>query len=97
VIIDANDGSLSVLDHDLEILHTSDSWSGIVRYLLDKRRIAEHRRTTKETDIYVKVDLDGTGKSTINTGIPFFDHMLEQISRHGFIDLEINCTGDLHI
>lgn len=97
VIVDANDGSLSVLDHDLEILHTSDSWSGIVRYLLNKRRIAERRRTTKETDIYVKVDLDGTGKSTINTGIPFFDHMLEQISRHGFIDLEINCTGDLHI
>ncbi|HAC15356.1 MAG TPA: imidazoleglycerol-phosphate dehydratase HisB [Bacteroidetes bacterium] len=97
VIVDANDVSLSVLDHDLEILHTSDDWAGIVRYLLDKRRIAERRRTTKETDIYVKVDLDGTGKSSIQTGIPFFDHMLEQISRHGFIDLEITCSGDLHI
>jgi imidazoleglycerol-phosphate dehydratase/histidinol-phosphatase len=97
VIVDSNDVSLSVLDHDLEILHTSDNWSGIVRYLLDKRRVANRKRTTKETDIYVKVDLDGTGKSTINTGIPFFDHMLEQISRHGFIDIEISCTGDLHI
>lgn len=54
-------------------------------------------RKTKETDISVSVNLDGTGKSDIQTGIGFFDHMLEQLSRHSLIDMNICCNGDLHI
>jgi imidazoleglycerol-phosphate dehydratase len=60
-------------------------------------RRASIRRDTKETKIGVSVDLDGTGKARISTGIGFFDHMLEQIARHGTIDLEIAAEGDLHI
>jgi imidazoleglycerol-phosphate dehydratase len=57
----------------------------------------EKRRTTKETDISVKLDVNGTGKSSINTGVGFFDHMLESFSKHALIDLEVSCKGDTHI
>jgi imidazoleglycerol-phosphate dehydratase len=60
-------------------------------------RVAEVRRDTKETQIRVRVDLDGSGAATLSTGIGFFDHMLDQIARHGLIDLEIEAHGDLHI
>ena len=60
-------------------------------------RIAEVRRDTQETKIRVRVDLDGTGQSKLATGIGFFDHMLDQIARHGLIDLEVEAEGDLHI
>ncbi len=60
-------------------------------------RRATIRRDTKETKIGVKVDLDGSGAARISTGIGFFDHMLEQIARHGTIDLDIDAKGDLHI
>ena len=60
-------------------------------------RVAEVSRNTAETRITVKVNLDGTGKSHLATGIGFFDHMLDQIARHGMIDLEIQAHGDLHI
>ena len=59
--------------------------------------IAEVRRDTKETQIRVRVDLDGTGRASLATGIGFFDHMLDQIARHGLIDLDIAAQGDLHI
>ena len=64
---------------------------------MSSERIAEVRRDTKETQIRVRVNLDGTGQATLNTGIGFFDHMLDQIARHGLVDLEVECTGDLHI
>lgn len=60
-------------------------------------RIAEVARNTAETKITVRVNLDGTGKAALATGIGFFDHMLDQIARHGLIDLDIQADGDLHI
>ena len=60
-------------------------------------RTAEVSRNTAETKIVVKLNLDGTGHSNLSTGIGFFDHMLDQIARHGLIDLDIQCQGDLHI
>ena len=60
-------------------------------------RIAEVSRSTAETKITVKLNLDGTGQANLSTGIGFFDHMLDQIARHGLIDLDIQCVGDLHI
>ena len=57
----------------------------------------EKRRTTKETDIAVSLEINGTGKSSINTGVGFFDHMLESFAKHALIDLEITCNGDTHI
>ena len=60
-------------------------------------RTATARRTTKETDIEVSIDLDGSGTATVSTGLPFFDHMLDQLGRHGGFDLTIAATGDLHV
>ena len=62
-----------------------------------KGRRAEVERVTKETSIRVAINLDGTGKAKIATGVGFLDHMLDQLARHGLIDLEIRCTGDTHI
>ena len=60
-------------------------------------RSAEITRNTNETQIRVAIDLDGTGRQKLNTGVPFLDHMLDQIARHGLIDLEVEAVGDLHI
>jgi len=60
-------------------------------------RTAEIKRTTKETDISVKINLDGSGKSNIDTGIGFFDHMLTALSKHSGIDMDITCKGDLNV
>jgi imidazoleglycerol-phosphate dehydratase len=60
-------------------------------------RTADITRNTNETQIRVAINLDGTGKQTLNTGVPFLDHMLDQIARHGLIDLDIHAVGDLHI
>ena len=60
-------------------------------------RVAEVTRNTRETRITVRINLDGTGASKLATGIGFFDHMLDQIARHGLIDLDVACEGDLHI
>lgn len=60
-------------------------------------RTAEVQRNTAETRVHVRVNLDGTGQARLNSGIGFLDHMLDQIARHGLIDLEVECAGDLHI
>ena len=72
-------------------------WDEIYRFLKLGLRTVVHERNTKETKIKIALNLDGTGLATINTGIGFFDHMLEQIARHGGLDLTIHCDGDLHI
>ncbi|MDR0934607.1 MAG: imidazoleglycerol-phosphate dehydratase HisB [Burkholderiaceae bacterium] len=64
---------------------------------MSAQRIAEVSRNTKETRISVAVNLDGTGQSDLVTGVPFLDHMLDQIARHGMVDLTVNASGDLHI
>ena len=74
-----------------------NNWLTIEKQLLGKNRIAEVHRKTSETDIRVRVDLDDSSKSTIHTGIGFFDHMLDQIATHGGINLQIAVSGDLHI
>ncbi|MCX2739202.1 bifunctional histidinol-phosphatase/imidazoleglycerol-phosphate dehydratase HisB [Pontibacter anaerobius] len=79
-------------------LSTTD-WDDIYTYLKQQRagRTATVRRSTSETDIKVEVNLDGTGKMSISTGIGFFDHMLEQVGKHAKIDLNVEVKGDLHI
>lgn len=72
-------------------------WDDIYRFLRLPERVGEIYRKTSETDIHVKVNLDGTGKCEIHTGLPFFDHMLEQLGKHGGADLTIEVKGDLHI
>jgi imidazoleglycerol-phosphate dehydratase/histidinol-phosphatase len=74
----------------------TDSWKKVYETVKQKR-IASTNRATKETNISVEVNLDGTGKANIQTGLGFFDHMLEQIARHSLIDLQIEAKGDLHI
>lgn len=75
----------------------SNNWEDVYRYLKLKERIVVEKRTTNETDIKIEINLDGSGKSSINTGIKFFDHMLDQVARHGKIDLSINVNGDLSV
>ncbi|MBQ0104383.1 MAG: bifunctional histidinol-phosphatase/imidazoleglycerol-phosphate dehydratase HisB [Prevotellaceae bacterium] len=74
-----------------------DGWDKIAQIVYAGQRTAEVSRTTKETDIRISLNLDGTGKSHISTGLGFFDHMLEQISKHGSIDLDIDVKGDLNV
>jgi imidazoleglycerol-phosphate dehydratase/histidinol-phosphatase len=77
-------------------LQTTD-WKTIYEFLKLEERSASISRKTNETDIYINLNLDGTGKSKIETGIAFFDHMLDQIARHGQMDLEILVKGDLEV
>lgn len=72
-------------------------WAGIAHALVDRPRIAQVRRDTRETRIRVQVDLDRPAEPRISTGLGFFDHMLEQIGKHGGFALELECQGDLHI
>lgn len=84
------------VDESVVALETSD-WQAVYEFLKLRERTGEHHRKTSETDIFIKLNLDGKGKSDIATGLPFFDHMLDQIARHGHIDLTIQAKGDLHI
>lgn len=73
------------------------TWDKISEILFAGERIAEVKRTTKETDIHVRMNLDGKGACDISTGLGFFDHMLEQIGKHGMIDLTVHTKGDLEV
>jgi imidazoleglycerol-phosphate dehydratase / histidinol-phosphatase len=92
-------GEISVKKEELNpyiALETSD-WQKIYEFLKLENRVASIVRKTNETDISIQINLDGTGKSKIDTGIAFFDHMLDQIARHGQMDLEILVKGDLQV
>lgn len=79
------------------LLDENTNWDKIAELIFAGERIATVMRKTKETDIYVSINLDGTGKCSISTGLGFFDHMLEQIGKHSGSDLEIRVKGDLHV
>lgn len=98
-LTDDDEVSKSLLAQHPEIspvLITKD-WDRVSEYLFAGERTAKVKRTTKETDIDVYVNLDGKGKTDISTGLGFFDHMLEQIGKHSGIDLSINVKGDLNV
>ena len=94
-----NLGSKSIVlgkEHD-EAFFVAKHWNDIYRYLRLPDRIGKVVRKTNETDIKIEVNLDGSGKTQITTGLAFFDHMLDQIGRHAGIDLKINVQGDLNV
>ena len=97
---DENLGADEILENDdLEnvIALKTTSWKAIYEFLKLENRTSEIIRNTNETKIHIKLNLDGTGKSNIDTGISFFDHMLDQIAKHGQMDLEIKVDGDLEV
>lgn len=79
------------------LVHVTQDWSSIYLFLKDGLRSVKHERNTKETQITIEVNLNGTGKADIKTGLGFFDHMLDQIARHGGMDLKIRVVGDLQV
>ena len=92
-----NNPNFPLEDEANENIHTVDGWDEIYKIVLTPERKVSHRRSTKETDIVVELNLDGKGLAEISTGLSFFDHMLEQIARHGSIDLKVKAEGDLHV
>ncbi|MGX7666475.1 bifunctional histidinol-phosphatase/imidazoleglycerol-phosphate dehydratase HisB [Flavobacterium pedocola] len=93
----SNEISYSADELATDVVLTTTSWKSIYEFLKLEERSAAVSRKTNETDIMITVNLDGTGKSKIDTGLAFFDHMLDQIARHGQIDLDIQVKGDLQV
>ena len=89
--------SIFIGENNNQATLSSTNWNEIYQYLKSKPRKAQISRKTKETDINIELNLDGNGKGQFDTGIGFFDHMLEQISKHGNIDLKVEVKGDLEI
>ena len=95
-----NLGSKSILYGGLKSVEAelcTEDWDEIYEYLVFPQRKASVQRKTSETDILIELNLDGNGKSVINTGLGFFDHMLEQIAKHGQCDLSVKVNGDLNV
>ena len=82
---------------DFPIALNTTSWKAIYNFLKLKQRVVFYERKTNETDIRLQLNLDGIGKSNINTGIPFFNHMIDQLARHGGIDIKLTVVGDLEV
>ncbi len=96
-VVSGPGGKLILRNEQNDPESTFDTWNDLTVHLTGGHRAATHQRKTGETDISVNINLDGTGSSDISTGIPFYDHMLDQIARHGYMDLQITCRGDLEI
>jgi imidazoleglycerol phosphate dehydratase HisB len=86
-----------IFETDGLAIEEKSDWSSLVDAILFPTRTASLERKTKETEIAIRINLDGTGKSHVTTGLHFFDHMLDQIARHGLIDLDLTCKGDLEV
>lgn len=97
----ANDTALGAEESSPEaqnaIVFSTTAWKEIYTYLKLQPRKTSYQRKTNETQINIEISLEGTGKSKIDTGLPFFDHMLDQLARHGGIDLNLQTKGDLHV
>jgi imidazoleglycerol-phosphate dehydratase/histidinol-phosphatase len=93
----SNEVTIDQKEVRLYIALETESWEDIYKYLLSEKRIATLVRNTKETQIAIQLNLDGTGNSNISTGLAFFDHMLDQLARHGQLDLDIKVAGDLEV
>ena len=96
IIITQSEDVKSELENDDRVAIVN-SWDRVSELLFAGERIVKVHRKTNETDIDIEINLDGAGKSEISTGIGFFDHMLEQIAKHGSIDLKVAAQGDLHV
>ncbi len=94
--IEATQDELNLVKNG-DIVFSSASLKQVAVFLSKNARKASLKRTTNETDIAIAINLDGTGKSNIDTGLKFFDHMLDQIARHGLVDLDLSCKGDLEV
>jgi imidazoleglycerol-phosphate dehydratase/histidinol-phosphatase len=88
--------TLTALKKDTIALSTPH-WKEVYEFLKLPRRVTLHERNTNETNISIELNLDGTGKGNIQTGLHFFDHMLDQLAKHSGIDINLTCKGDLHI
>lgn len=93
----ADNRSLKAVNTEGSTLAVADDWITLSEQICFPARKSSLKRKTAETDISIRLNLDGTGQSDISTGLQFFDHMLEQIAKHGLIDLEIFCEGDLAV
>ncbi len=82
---------------ELKPVLITDDWDRVAEFLFAGERRARIRRTTRETDVFIEMNLDGTGKTAVATGVGFFDHMLDQIGKHGNIDLTVQVKGDLEV
>lgn len=95
--VEAEQSRLSAADSDERIAEEAEDWIELTNKICFPTRKASQQRKTAETDISITLNLDGTGESSISTGLGFLDHMLEQIARHGLIDLKLSCKGDLQV
>lgn len=95
--VETNGSILKASNNKSELVEEADDWIELSSKICFPSRKASNQRKTAETDISIELNLDGTGKSDISTGLGFFDHMLEQIAKHGLIDLKISCKGDLDV
>ncbi|MEL7833871.1 imidazoleglycerol-phosphate dehydratase HisB [Fodinibius sp. Rm-B-1B1-1] len=93
----AEKNKLKAIDDNGSQTETAENWVELSNKICFPTRKASKQRTTAETDINISLNLDGSGQSNISTGLNFFDHMLEQIAKHGLIDLDLSCDGDLEV
>ncbi len=91
------DAELKAYTRELHPVLITDDWDKITEYLFAGERTATVQRTTRETDIYISLNLDGSGKTDVSTGLNFFDHMLDQIGKHSGMDLTVRVKGDLQV